>query len=125
MLSERKEPCFTLVKFMTELFQVIVGKDQPQKPTETLSILTSILTFAPIGSGLGPNVMLEVLADPDCTALITAPERPTIGETPKEPAEISCVFVDWLEMAAASFPLTPKKESEINDSKTIMLIDVK
>ena len=31
-----------------------------------------MLTSVPMGFGLGPKVMLEVLVVPDCTALITA-----------------------------------------------------
>jgi hypothetical protein len=44
---------------------------QPQIPCP-FSILRSILTSVPIGFGLGPKVMLEVLVVPDWTALITA-----------------------------------------------------
>ena len=40
-----------------------------------LSILISMLTSVPMGLGLGPKVMLEVLMVPDLTALITALER--------------------------------------------------
>ncbi len=39
-----------------------------------LSILISILTVVLRGFGLGPTVMLEVLEEPDCTALITGDE---------------------------------------------------
>jgi hypothetical protein len=54
-----------------------------------------MLTSVPIGLGLGPKVMLEVLVVPDCTALITALERLAtfaIGEMLKSP-ELN--VADW------------------------------
>ena len=67
---------------------------QPQMGP-VLSIRISMLTSVPMGLGLGPKVMLEVLVVPDCTALITASERLAtfaIGETLKAP-ELS--VADW------------------------------
>ncbi len=75
LLSERNGPPCTLVRFRTAGFQVIEGKHQPQKPPETSSTLISMVTFAPMGFGLEPNVIVEVLAVPDLTALKTAVER--------------------------------------------------
>lgn len=44
---------------------------QPQMPAPLL-ILMSMLTLWPMGFGLGPKVMLEVVVVPDCTALMDA-----------------------------------------------------
>ena len=73
LLSERKGPSLTVVKFKTSGFQLTVDTVQPQIPCAFV-ILRSMLTSVPIGFGLGPKVMLEVLVVPDCTALITAVE---------------------------------------------------
>jgi len=49
----------------------MVCKVQPQTGP-VLPILISILTVVPIGLGLGPTVILEVLPVPDRTALMVA-----------------------------------------------------
>ncbi len=47
-----------------------MGKDQAQKPAETLSILMSILIILPIGFEV--TVICEIFVEPDCTTLIMA-----------------------------------------------------
>ncbi len=63
-----------MLDLILEDCHVTVGRTQPQNGAALL-ILMSMLTVVPIGLGVGPEVTLEVLVVPDCTALIAALER--------------------------------------------------
>lgn len=73
VLTARKGPSVTFTNCNIVAFQVTEDNSQPQDPGE-LSIRISILIDVERGFGVGPTVMLEVLVEPDFTALIVGAE---------------------------------------------------
>ena len=82
----------------------MVCKVQPQTGPVS-SILISMLTVVPIGFGLGPTLMLEVLLVPERTALIVAlealaaftgnkVEMPTVDTKDNKISELSIIQID-------------------------------